>query len=96
MNSNLVAEKEETLVSSAVTCDQPDTGSQIALPRVILSFDVEEHHRIEAAAHLAIDSRTQEDSRARVEPATQWLLDQLDDEAPSSTEIPRVGKRVGT
>jgi polysaccharide deacetylase family protein (PEP-CTERM system associated) len=85
MNSNLVAEKEETLVSSAVTCDQPDTGSQIALPRVILSFDVEEHHRIEAAAHLAIDSRTQEDSRARVEPATQWLLDQLDERSIKAT-----------
>jgi polysaccharide deacetylase family protein (PEP-CTERM system associated) len=55
------------------------------LPRLILSFDVEEHHRIEAATHLAIDSNTQAKSQARVEPATQWLLDQLDERCIKAT-----------
>jgi polysaccharide deacetylase family protein (PEP-CTERM system associated) len=45
--------------------------------RVIFSFDVEEHHRIEAAAGLAIDSDLCTYYRARLFPSTQWLLDLL-------------------
>jgi polysaccharide deacetylase family protein (PEP-CTERM system associated) len=46
-------------------------------PRVILSFDVEEHHRIEAAAGLEIGSAVQIYYRGRLEPSTRWLLDRL-------------------
>jgi polysaccharide deacetylase family protein (PEP-CTERM system associated) len=45
--------------------------------RIILSFDVEPHDGIEAAAHLSIPTALQRYHRARVEVATQWLLDEL-------------------
>ena len=44
---------------------------------VILSFDVEEHHRIEAAAGLAIGPDLVAEHGARVGPAVDWLLDRL-------------------
>lgn len=47
-------------------------------PQVILSFDVEEHHRIEAAAGRPIASELRAHCTARLEPATGWLLDQLE------------------
>jgi polysaccharide deacetylase family protein (PEP-CTERM system associated) len=45
--------------------------------RVVLSFDVEEHHRIEAARGLAIDRALQAHYRGRLGPSTQWILEQL-------------------
>jgi polysaccharide deacetylase family protein (PEP-CTERM system associated) len=45
--------------------------------RLILSFDVEEHHRIEAATGLQIAASLPEHYRTRLEPSTRWLLDQL-------------------
>lgn len=45
---------------------------------VILSFDVEEHFRIEAASGLTIDPALKQKYAERVEPTTRWLLDQLD------------------
>src|SRR5438132_2805891 len=44
---------------------------------IILSFDVEEHWRIEAAAHLTIDPAMKAHCRDRLAPSTQWLLDRL-------------------
>jgi polysaccharide deacetylase family protein (PEP-CTERM system associated) len=44
---------------------------------VVLSFDVEEHFRIEAAAGLAIDPALKAHYGERLEPATRWLLDAL-------------------
>ncbi|MCI0459246.1 MAG: polysaccharide deacetylase family protein [Gemmataceae bacterium] len=44
---------------------------------IILSFDVEEHFRIEAAAALSIDPALKAHYCDRLEPATRWLLDQL-------------------
>ncbi len=44
---------------------------------IILSFDVEEHHRIEAAAHLTCPTDQQSEYRRRMEVATRWLLDEL-------------------
>src|SRR4051812_35472233 len=44
---------------------------------VILSFDVEEHHRIEAAAGLAIDPALKAHYGERMEVATRGLLDTL-------------------
>jgi polysaccharide deacetylase family protein (PEP-CTERM system associated) len=46
---------------------------------MILSFDVEEHHRIEAAAGLSIPADVRAEYALRVEPATRWLLDELAD-----------------
>jgi polysaccharide deacetylase family protein (PEP-CTERM system associated) len=45
--------------------------------QVILSFDVEEHHRIEAAAGLVIPASLQEHYAERMDLATRWILDEL-------------------
>lgn len=44
---------------------------------IILSFDIEEHDRIEAARGLTIDRQQQAHYRQRMDYATRWLLDQL-------------------
>jgi polysaccharide deacetylase family protein (PEP-CTERM system associated) len=46
-------------------------------PRVILSFDLEEHYRIEAAAGLTIDAAQKRHYADRLVPSTHWLLEQL-------------------
>jgi polysaccharide deacetylase family protein (PEP-CTERM system associated) len=48
-----------------------------ALPRVILSFDVEEHYRIEAARGLAVGPEQVAHHRERMDYVTRWILDQL-------------------
>jgi polysaccharide deacetylase family protein (PEP-CTERM system associated) len=45
---------------------------------IVLSFDVEEHDRIEAAAGLTIDPALKRQCAERVGPATRWILDLLD------------------
>jgi polysaccharide deacetylase family protein (PEP-CTERM system associated) len=60
--------------------DSPRAAAQ-AVPRaarVILSFDVEEHYRIEAAVGLAIDPAFKSHCCQRLGPSTHWLLEQLD------------------
>ncbi len=44
---------------------------------VVLSFDIEEHHRIEAAAHLTVSSELQATYAQRMESTTRRLLGQL-------------------
>ncbi|HEY1860218.1 MAG TPA: hypothetical protein VGG61_07680, partial [Gemmataceae bacterium] len=44
---------------------------------IILSFDVEEHYRIEAAAGLAVPTCLRAHCRERVDVMTRWLLDLL-------------------
>jgi polysaccharide deacetylase family protein (PEP-CTERM system associated) len=44
---------------------------------IILSFDVEEHFRIEAAARLTVGPGLKAHYGERLEPAVEWLLDQL-------------------
>src|SRR5687768_17342660 len=46
-------------------------------PTVGLSFDVEEHHRIEAAAHLDVPADLRDKYARRMEETTRWLLDLL-------------------
>jgi polysaccharide deacetylase family protein (PEP-CTERM system associated) len=46
--------------------------------KVVLSFDVEEHFRIEAAAGLEISSGLKAHCCERLELSTRWILDQLD------------------
>ncbi|SIN67763.1 polysaccharide deacetylase family protein, PEP-CTERM locus subfamily [Singulisphaera sp. GP187] len=52
---------------------RPGSGSQ-----VILSFDVEEHFRIEAAAGLKLAPGLKAACRERLAPSTRWILDQLE------------------
>jgi polysaccharide deacetylase family protein (PEP-CTERM system associated) len=52
---------------------------------VIVSFDVEEHDRIEAAAHLTIDAGLKAHYRARLDPSTEWLLDLLAEQQVQAT-----------
>ncbi len=54
-----------------------DTSGAATDANVILSFDVEEHHRIEAAAGLVISPAHQGHYRERLEPSTRWILDAL-------------------
>jgi polysaccharide deacetylase family protein (PEP-CTERM system associated) len=44
---------------------------------MVLSFDVEEHHRIEAAAGLEVDPRLQDDYHERMSRVTEWILEGL-------------------
>src|SRR5271166_1597874 len=44
---------------------------------VVLSFDVEEHHRIEAASGLEVDPGLQRVYGQRMRHATAWILEQL-------------------
>lgn len=44
---------------------------------VILSFDVEEHYRIESAAGVPLSETLKAQSAARLEPATHWVLERL-------------------
>ena len=48
-----------------------------AAPRVVLSFDVEEHYRIEAAAGLTISPAFQAHCRERLDVSTRWILERL-------------------
>lgn len=57
---------------SFATCDD----GQGPVPAV-LSFDVEEHHRIEAAAGLHIATALKGDYRRRMSRVTHWILEQL-------------------
>jgi polysaccharide deacetylase family protein (PEP-CTERM system associated) len=53
--------------------------------QIILSFDVEEHFRIEAAAGLDLEPSLKTHYSERLEPTTRWLLDQLEPFAIKAT-----------
>ncbi len=82
--------KADSLRRPDGACDLPnDGGADVAVegpapagrpagvPRIILSFDVEEHDRIEAAAGLTVAPALREHYRGRVAPPTRWLLEEL-------------------
>jgi polysaccharide deacetylase family protein (PEP-CTERM system associated) len=52
---------------------------------VVVSFDVEEHHRIEAASQLPQTREVVAYYSQRLEPATQWLLDRLEERVIKAT-----------
>jgi polysaccharide deacetylase family protein (PEP-CTERM system associated) len=54
----------------------PSPGGDEPLP-LVLSFDVEEHHRIEAAAGLEIAAELREHYGGRMRDVTSWLLERL-------------------
>ena len=78
-----------------VTRFQPATQSRDGAARshpipdrraaVILSFDVEEHHRIEAASGLAIAPDLMAAGRDRVERLVHWILERLDQRGIQAT-----------
>jgi polysaccharide deacetylase family protein (PEP-CTERM system associated) len=54
------------------------TAPALAAPlQTIVSFDVEEHHRIEAAAGLSVPAALQEYYSGRLVSSSHWLLEQL-------------------
>jgi polysaccharide deacetylase family protein (PEP-CTERM system associated) len=46
--------------------------------RIVLSFDVEEHYRIEAAARLEVGPELKAHYRERLDYSTRWLLERLE------------------
>ena len=53
------------------------TANAAITPSYVASFDVEEHHRIEAAAGLTVPAERQREYAARMDATTRRLLDQL-------------------
>lgn len=63
-----------------VALPMPRAGSDshvATVPRVILSFDVEEHFRIEAAAGVSVSPELKAHYCRRLEVSMRWLLEQL-------------------
>jgi polysaccharide deacetylase family protein (PEP-CTERM system associated) len=56
--------------------DSPLTAA-LGLAPLILSFDVEEHHRIEAASGVGVGIQAQAGYHQRMREATEWILDEL-------------------
>ena len=52
---------------------------------VALSFDVEEHYRIEAAAHLVCSPELKAQYAGRMDETTRWLLDALGERSITAT-----------
>jgi polysaccharide deacetylase family protein (PEP-CTERM system associated) len=65
-----------TFPNASRSSSQP-TGQLKKAWRIIVSVDVEEHHRIEAAAGTVVPSTLQGHYSARVESSTRWLVDLL-------------------
>ena len=65
-------------ISAVLGADHPSfltSGSSLA--PVVLSFDVEEHHRIEAAVGLEVDPGLRGEYRQRMNRVTEWILELL-------------------
>jgi len=65
---------EEWRTEVAGGADQSRNG---LTPRIVLSFDVEEHYRIEADSALSIDAAQRAHYAQRLVPSTHWVLDAL-------------------
>ena len=59
------------------TADRPRAADRPTGPAVVLSFDIEEHDRIEAAARLTVPAEAKAVYAARMVGATERILDQL-------------------
>ncbi len=69
-----------TRIAGPIPAHSPPERSAPVAPvptPMVLSFDVEEHHRIEAAAGLEVAPALRDDYRRRMSRATGWILDQL-------------------
>jgi polysaccharide deacetylase family protein (PEP-CTERM system associated) len=64
-------------MSSAVSSQtEPSPGADVTT-QVVVSFDVEEHYRIESAAGLELDADQKASHDDRLVPSCEWLLEQL-------------------
>lgn len=54
-------------------------------PTTVFSFDIEEHHRIEAATHLTVPLARQNEYVERAEATTNWILDLLEERRVRAT-----------
>jgi polysaccharide deacetylase family protein (PEP-CTERM system associated) len=72
-------------VSPSPTGVVPPSSAGRLPSRVVLSFDVEEHYRIEAASHLASTSEQQATDIQRVDLSTHRLLDLLAESGAKAT-----------
>ena len=68
-----------TFQSTANSVKSNDIGA------IVLSFDVEEHHRIEAAAKLRLEAALKDVYDARLEPSTRNLLGKLAEDGIKAT-----------
>jgi polysaccharide deacetylase family protein (PEP-CTERM system associated) len=85
---------KESLDSSVATqvaswpSGEVNSSSPAAISRlipVVLSFDVEEHHRIEAAAGLEVGHQAKGDFGARMQAIMEWILGELAERAIHAT-----------
>lgn len=74
-----------TSASAQAQAPPPGPPADVADAAIVLSFDVEEHHRIEAASGLDVGHAAKRHYLERVGPATRWLLDQLDQSGHKAT-----------
>jgi polysaccharide deacetylase family protein (PEP-CTERM system associated) len=65
-------------ISSGSARDVASAPTTVPQSELILSFDVEEHWRIEQASGLAIDPALKDQSGSRVETTTYWILNLLE------------------
>src|SRR5262245_64705544 len=72
MSSSLTAKAGDREPAS-----RPENPSPRTSFPTVLSFDVEEHHLIEAAVGLTIEPALKAHYRERLGPSTHWLLDLL-------------------
>lgn len=77
MASAIVHKRHEALRRPHRAGPAPAAPVAPEAPQVILSFDVEEHYRIEAAAKLHIAPEVKARYAERLLPTTCWLLEQL-------------------
>jgi polysaccharide deacetylase family protein (PEP-CTERM system associated) len=80
--SPIAPEHTEGFVLTRLTATDPTLTARpapavAAALQTIVSFDVEEHHRIEAAAGLSLPPAREAYYSGRLVPATRWVLDQL-------------------
>ena len=85
-----VAERPGVQFGERELTGRPREGSPWAIGcsvtmQTVLSFDVEEHHRIEAAVHLSVPAELQHEYGQRMEYATRWLLDCLAERKQKAT-----------
>jgi polysaccharide deacetylase family protein (PEP-CTERM system associated) len=66
---------------------EPAAPSVVTAPAqaIVLSFDVEEHYRIEAGSHLDMGPEYRRHCRERVDVATRWLLEMLEEAGVRAT-----------
>lgn len=74
------------LVSGAISSTRDSAEvSDRALGPLVLSFDLEEHHRIEAARGLEVSAAVCETYRNRMSGTTGWILDRLEERGIRAT-----------